>query len=410
MKRIGNIRKKVLTKENLEKVVQHLCRNEKKKNWTPSMKRKWSNLLKNKDMNLAVIYTDLMNMNYTFHPFNRFTRNECGKIRQIYASCPEDQIVDNILTIALEYVFMEKKKIIHLHAYGSIKGRGQHELREKIIKILKNAEGQNIYVAICDTRQYYPTINHEIMIRFLEHHIKDKWLLWLCKATLERMPGDAGMALGLCSSNILGHIYHAAIDWHMTVEFGIKDYYRFCDDKIMIHKDKNFLHSAVRELQQEVLGLKQEVKSNWRVINASKERVPFLGGYINTTNAFIKPSGRRRIERRIRKEIKLPFNSEQDCERILKSWAGIMGGLKSLSIGNIISTWEQKYSIFFERLAFAKNKVEERRAYKIKRKKIEAELYEAIDIRSVENQIKYPLTQCQSFIPVHIVPFSNRNI
>lgn len=87
-----------------------------------------------------------------------------------------------------------------------------------------------------------------------------------------------------------------------------------------------------------------------------------------------------------------------------------MGGLKSLSIGNIISTWEQKYSIFFERLAFAKNKVEERRAYKIKRKKIEAELYEAIDIRSVENQIKYPLTQCQSFIPVHIVPFSNRNI
>lgn len=70
MKRIGNIRKKVLTKENLEKVVQHLCRNEKKKNWTPSMKRKWSNLLKNKDMNLAVIYTDLMNMNYTFHPFN----------------------------------------------------------------------------------------------------------------------------------------------------------------------------------------------------------------------------------------------------------------------------------------------------------------------------------------------------
>lgn len=358
MKRIGLVKKRYLTKQKLNEIIDILTRPGKRNKWTPAMVKHWNFILQHKDEVINELYDELMNQTYKFHEFNIFYRHENGKKREIYASCPKDQIVDTLLDECLKYVFVWKKQLLHPHAYGSIQGKGQHELR---IRVQKSIKGRGVcYVAVLDTRKYYPTIDHEVMKKTLERHIKDKWLLWLSFATIDRMKGPIGMALGLASSNILGHVYHAEMDWWITTELGAQEYYRFCDDMIIISENKYLLHSMVREIITRTKEtLKQEIKPTWQIIYATKERFNFLGAAISTHNATLIPKGRRRIERkRIRKEMKFDFNAvwSRDRYRIMRTWAGVKGGLTGLAVQNLIEYWKTvKYPEFFKRLEDATN-------------------------------------------------------
>lgn len=393
MKKVGRVRDKFLTKDRLRDIVTYLCRGEKRSRWTRSMIKNWGKFFEDPEGNIDRIYNALMTQSYEFHPFNTFVRYENGKRRNIFASVPEDQIVDTLLDACLKYVFMEKKKIIHPHSYGSIKGKGQHELRELVIKRVHNRK--DLYVAVCDTHHYYPTINHKVMAKYIRQHIKDPWLIWLCDATINRMHGEVGMALGLASSNILGHVYHAAIDWTIIVEYGIHDYYRFCDDKLMISSNLNYLHTMVRVLRDLTEENGQSLKPNWRVVHCEEERFEFLGASINSHNARLKTPSRRRIERRFKKEMKKPFNPENkdDRDRVMMSWAGMKGGLRGLDIGNLERYWRRVYKPFFDRLQSVEGWIEIDRAAKKWHNHRARSLAEAWDCRSDENKRLFPLAE-----------------
>ncbi|MBP3732596.1 MAG: hypothetical protein J6I84_05045, partial [Bacilli bacterium] len=261
MKRIGNIRKKFLTRERLILITNQLTTNEKRRDWTPAVTHDWEVFFADFENNIDRIHNQLRYQIWVPGPFKVFTKKEGTKIREIYASRPEELIVDTLLFDCLMYVFFERKKVIHPNCYGSIKGKGQHELRKKVIGLVHNRK--DLYVGCWDTKKYYPTINHQVCMQILSSHIKDRWLLWLGEICLKRM-GKIGVALGLPSSNPMGHIYHSIIDWLIITKYGVQKYYRFCDDIWIIHTNKNYLHTISRELIEETANvLKQTVKPNW---------------------------------------------------------------------------------------------------------------------------------------------------
>lgn len=351
MKKVGGIREKFLTKEKIEEAIGHLTGRSKSRKWTMATKKEWKTLLKDKEGLVNEIYIKLLTRTYVFKKFKIFNRNESRKVRHIYASHVKDQIVDYILDECLKYVFLEKKKIVHPNCYGSIKGKGQHELRKRIMNLVRGSG--DLYIATCDTKQYYPTVNHEILMQTVEKHIKDPWVLWLTKATINRMPGGRGLALGLATSNILGHIYHAEVDWIVTQKYKFKNYFRFCDDKIMISNDKNLLHTMIRVLRDLVESKHdQTIKSSWKVVRIKKQRVELLGAMIGNKGARISSYKRRRIERKFKKEMSLPFSVEKDCDRVLRMWGGIKGGLKDIDVRNLIKWWVlgSPFKEFFLRL------------------------------------------------------------
>ena len=396
MKRIGKLFTKYCTKEEIYDIIKYLCRNEKRNKWTKSMKRAWNTFLKPEevDKNIQDILDSLWNMSYEFSPFNTFIRYECGKKRNIYASYPKDQIVDNILDRCLRDVFIKQKKIIHNHAYGSIPDKGQHKLRYRIMREIKKPG--NKFVAICDTHHYYPTIQHDKMMDIMRLHVKDKWVLWLTEATLKRT-GSEGIALGLASSNILGHVYHAQVDWTMIVNYGVSGYFRFCDDKIIVGKNSEDLHTAVRnliDLIEDDLG--QAVKPTWRVVGCENERFEFLGGFMNSHNARLKSPSRRRIERRFKKELKQEFivEEKEHRDRVMKSWAGIKGGLKNLHMDNLLTYWEFiKYPEYFKRINLIKGWLKLEREQKRYHKRVARRIKHAIDKRSVVFKYYFPLME-----------------
>ena len=363
MKRIGNIRKKFLTRERLILITNQLTTNEKRRDWTPAVTHDWEVFFADFENNIDRIHNQLRYQIWVPGPFKVFTKKEGTKIREIYASRPEELIVDTLLFDCLMYVFFERKKVIHPNCYGSIKGKGQHELRKKVIGLVHNRK--DLYVGCWDTKKYYPTINHQVCMQILSSHIKDRWLLWLSEVCLKRM-GKIGVALGLPSSNPMGHIYHSIIDWLIITRYGVQKYYRFCDDIWIIHTNKNYLHTISRELIEETANiLKQTVKPTWRVLWCKEERFECLGAMINSHGARLKSFSRRRIERHMRKCIKTG-----DPMLALRCWSGVKGGLRDLSVSNLINYWHRVYPEFFDMIRWARYILKKRQAYKRRNKLI----------------------------------------
>lgn len=384
MKRIGKIRKQFLTRERLLLIVEALTNAERQRGWTPAQRKRWHEFLEYEEENVERIWQELRYQVFQPDGFIIFHKKEGQKTRTIYESCPRELIVDTLLLDCLNYVFLEQKHIVHRNCYGSIKGRGQHELRKRIIDLVHRRD--NLYAYVGDTAKYYPTMDHEVLMQTFRQHIKDQWLLWLCDVCVSRLEGARGIALGLPSSNPIGHIYHAIIDWYIILTLKVRRYYRFCDDKYMFHRDVNYLHAAARSLRDKTESeLHQTIKPSWRVVNCKEERFECLGAMVNSHNARLKSFNRRRIERNMRRCIK-----KGDPMEALLAWSGINGSLIGLGVSNLINYWHEVYSEFFNLLAWARQILAEARRRKKWHAKLEKILTKAKDERSESNKQLYP--------------------
>lgn len=347
------------------------------------MQRKWKLFLDDYENNVEKVYYALRYRTWVPAEFNVFYRNERGKVREIYSSDPFDQVVDNVLTDCLKYVFMERKNLFHPCAYGSIPGKGQHEMRSMIFRKIRHRT--DLFALVEDTRKFYPTINHRRMMEHCRKHIKDEWMLWLIETTINRMP-VMGIALGLSSSNILGHVYHAEIDWAMYTKYKVRRYFRFCDDKFLIHRDSNYLHTIAREMIRMTEENGQSIKPDWKVVNVGKQPFKCLGGMISARRARLTTASRRRIERAMRR-----YERTYDPMAQLRSWSGIKGSLKNLQLDNLFRYWRAEYPEYFRRLRLAYAGLAMQRASKRAHDRMERILRIAADCRSAENKMRYPL-------------------
>ena len=177
----------MLTRERIMLIIEYLMKNDKQADWSEATRKLWDKFLANYEENVNRIYYQLRYQVWKPGPFHIFSKQEGKKLRKIYESEPEDLIVDTLWFDCLMYVFFNKKQIIPENCYGSIKDKGQHEIRRKIINLVKHRT--NLYAYVGDTRQYYPTMDHEVLYNILQQHIKDKWLLWFSRICIDRMEG-----------------------------------------------------------------------------------------------------------------------------------------------------------------------------------------------------------------------------
>ena len=107
MKKVGLVKKKFLTRERLYLIVDYLLRHEKQKKWTRSIRKEWTEFMKDVDRNIDKLLWALKHEEFEYGDFICFDRIEKGKLRKIFASHPVDQIVDQLLTDCLDYVLGE---------------------------------------------------------------------------------------------------------------------------------------------------------------------------------------------------------------------------------------------------------------------------------------------------------------
>lgn len=139
-----------------------------------------------------------------------------NKKRPLGISCYEDKLVERAVARLLEIVYEPMFKDC---SYGFRPGRNCHQAIRKVINEIQNRKVS--YVVEADIRSFFDTLDHEWLIKFLEHDIADRKYIGIIQRQLKAgimeegkyQDSEAGTPQGGCASAILANVYlHYVLD------------------------------------------------------------------------------------------------------------------------------------------------------------------------------------------------------
>lgn len=253
---------------------------------------------RNRAENIAALQNLLISGEFQTSPYSTFRIYE-PKEREIHRlPYYPDRIVQHAIMNVLEPVFMS---CFTADTYSCIKGRGIHSAMQKVRKALSNEE-ETRYCLKLDVRKFYPSVDHVILKALLRRKFKDTDLLHLLDEIIDSSPG---LPIGNYLSQFLANFYLTYFDHWLKEVKGVKHYFRYSDDIVILSGDKAALHQLLADisnyLQQE---LRLTVKDNYQVFPVAARGIDFIGYRFYHTHTLLRKtikqslcreaSGRRR--------------------------------------------------------------------------------------------------------------------
>lgn len=314
MKRFGNLYEKIYDIENIRKA--HYKARLGKAHYSQV---KMVN--SNEDYYCNKIHEMLKNDTYKvdFSKYIYMKIIDKGKERDIY-KLPyyPHRIIQWAIMLQLEPIF---KNIFIFDTYASIKGKGIHDAIKRINKII--IKNNNYYCLKLDIKKYYPNINNNILYDLLTKKFKDKKLLNLLHKIIFSM-GDKGQPIGSLWSQYAGNFYLSKLDHWIKEEKKIKYYFRYCDNMVIIHKDKKYLQNLLNEIKDYLKNnLDLNLKDNYQVFPIKARGIDFLGYRSFGTYVLLRKRTYKKLKTimlKLQKEEFLSYN--ENCS--LMSYLGIL--------------------------------------------------------------------------------------
>ena len=256
----------------------------------------------------------LLDGEYKTSPYKVFSLVERGKLRTIHAlPFYPDRIVHHAITQICS-PFWEKSLI--RNTFAALPGRGIHDAVRRVTAATLGSEG--LYVLKMDVKQFYPSVDHEILKAIIRKQIKDKVLLRMMDEIIDSGPG---LPIGNYLSQYFGNIVLSPVDHLVTARLGFGSYYRYCDDIIVLHHSKKALHVLRAQVADELALLKLQLKGSWQVFPLAARGLDFVGYRFWPTHVLVRKKTVLRLRRRLR--VKRPtLNEELRVQHAAKSFAG----------------------------------------------------------------------------------------
>jgi retron-type reverse transcriptase len=336
MKRIGSLYDKIISIENLQ-LADEKARNGKLKSYGVIRHDK------NREENILRLHEILKNGTFKTSQYDIFTIHK-PKERKIYR-LPyfPDRIVHHAIMNILEPIWVS---VFTTDTYSCIKNRGIHAAAKKLKKVLKENPDDTKYCLKIDIKKFYPSIDHDILKRIIRQKIKNKDLLSLLDEIID---STDGVPIGNYLSQYFANLYLAYFDHWLKEVKGVKFYFRYADDIIILHKDKSYLHELFREMQTYLSdNLKLEIKSNWQVFPVASRGIDFIGYVFYHTHTRLRKSIKQRFCRRLGRINKKNNLTESELKQNICSWWGWIKHCDSINLTN--KTFKNlKYEIKFKR-------------------------------------------------------------
>ena len=123
--------------------------------------------------NISTLHQRLRNGNYKPRPARRvFIPKEDGTQRPLNIICLEDKIVQQATVSVMNHIY----EIDFLgFSYGFRSGRGQHDALDALhVAVMKRKVN---WVLDLDISKFFESVEHEWLIKFLQHRVLDKRIL-----------------------------------------------------------------------------------------------------------------------------------------------------------------------------------------------------------------------------------------
>ncbi|MGN0374783.1 MAG: RNA-directed DNA polymerase [Butyrivibrio sp.] len=301
---------------------------------------------------LAGLQYMLKNHLYHTSEYEIFTLTEGKKCREIY-KLPffPDRIAQwAILQVIEPFLIANMTK----DTYSAIPGRGIHPIvndfkgyyKTKIVdgkkksvwipSILVSDEEGTRYCYKIDLHHYYQSINHEILKQKFRKTFKDPELLWVLDEIIdsistaniedmsriaileEEVDPETGIPIGNYMSQYCGNFYLGDFDHWIKEQKGVKYYYRYMDDIVILSDSKEFL----QELHKDVTAylnknLRLSIKENYQIFPSRVRGIDFVGYRFFGEYTLLRKSTALTMKRKMRYYRK---NMENDIAPTYSEW------------------------------------------------------------------------------------------
>ncbi|MCB9150260.1 MAG: RNA-dependent DNA polymerase [Caldilineaceae bacterium] len=253
--------------------------------------------------NLLALQDELLTKRYAPGGYVSFTIHE-PKRRLISAAPFRDRVAHHALCNVMEPLF--ERRFIH-DSYANRKGKGTHAALDRAQYFARRYR----YVLPCDVAQFFPAIDHAILLATIERVIVDPDMLWLCQTVVTSgagvlsedyippyFPGDDlfavnrphGLPIGNLTSQFWANVYLNPLDHFVKRELKCPAYVRFVDDMLLFGHDKATLWQYRTALIHFLAGLRLTLHATRCQPRPVAEGIPFLG--------FVLYPHQRRLKRR----------------------------------------------------------------------------------------------------------------
>lgn len=288
MKRYGNLYAQICDINNLRLAAQNAASGKR-------MRSEVTAFFARLEENLEQLHRELTEKRYKTSPYDVFVKFE-GKRREIYKLPFRDRVVHWAIMQVLEPIWTPQ---FTADTHACIKGRGMHSLLRKLREDLRNDPEGTAYCLKLDIRKFYPSIDHEKMKAVVRRKIKDPEVLWLLDGIIESAPG---VPIGNYISQYFANLYLSELDHLLKEVAGVRYYYRYADDMVLLAGDKPTLHGWL-VLINDWLNVERHVdlKGNYQVFPVESRGIDFVGYVTFHTHCLARKKNKQGLCRELAK-------------------------------------------------------------------------------------------------------------
>jgi retron-type reverse transcriptase len=271
---------------------------------------------------------------------------EDPKLRHIHKATVRDRVLHQAVFSVLYGVF---DKHFIFDSYSSRNYKGTHKGNERAELFLSKATAnwtRQAWCLKCDVRKFFDSIDHEILFSLIGKKISDERTIRLVEIILKSFEKSVGkgLPLGNVTSQLFANIYMNEFDQFMKHTLKARLYARYCDDFVIVDRNKNVLKIYISEIRQFLLEkLKLDLHPNKVSIRKARQGIDFLGYVVLPHRKVVRLKTKRRILRKIvetQKQFKIGNLTKETFKQITASYKGVLSHGKNkrveLFINNMI--------------------------------------------------------------------------
>jgi group II intron reverse transcriptase/maturase len=221
----------------------------------------WNDFEKKLQNNLYVIWNRLASGSYFPSPVRETEiAKKDGSMRKLGIPTLRDRIAQEVVR---KYMEQHIEPIFHNNSYGYRPLRSAKQAIEEVRKNCKTTD----WVIDLDISRFFDEIDHELMLKAIEHVIEDKWVSMYVKRWLEMKivnkdgeeydRGAKGTPQGGVISPLLSNLYlHFSLDKWLEQHYGHVKFVRYADDMVVHCQSKQEAEALLEAIKQRLTAVK----------------------------------------------------------------------------------------------------------------------------------------------------------
>lgn len=276
---------------------------------------------------LVKLSEEIEGKSYRPRPRRGFVVTE-PKSRKIYESDFRDRVVHHALCSIIEPRF--ERRFLPV-SYACRKGKGNLAALDRARRSLRSLQEKHgvVYGLKVDVRKYYDSISHETLLTLIGRDVPELELYRLADIIVrshDPKHQGHGLPIGNLTSQVFANLYLHELDFHLVHRLGFKHCFRFMDDILVLHPDRERLQLLIEEINSFLAGIGLVLHPDKIWLRDMDQGLEMLGYRMTTRKRVVKAANIARIKRRLVRLCGLyarnPRTKEKYVRASLESWRG----------------------------------------------------------------------------------------